>query len=249
MISGPPPDYVSRPDGTRLAYRLTPGRGPALIFFPGYRSDMQGSKAIALEAWAVRTGHPFLRFDYSGCGESDGAFEDETLQTWLADALCIIEHVLSGTVILIGSSMGGWLAVHAARALGGAVKGLVGIAAAPDFTDWGFTDAEKHILRDRGRLERPSDYSDEPMVTTDALWQSGAGLRVLGSPIALACPVRLIQGQCDRDVPWKTALQLAEDLRSADVQVILVKDGDHRLSRDQDIALLTRIVSDLLECL
>jgi pimeloyl-ACP methyl ester carboxylesterase len=242
-----PPEYVIRADGLRLAFRRVKGRGPTLVFFPGFKSDMRGSKALALEAWAIRTGRACLRFDYAGCGESDGAFEDQTLASWRDDALLVIETLVRGPLLLVGSSMGGWLMLPVALALGSQVAALVGIAAAPDFTDWGFTSAEKGRIEKYGRLEQASDYADEPTVTTRALWQSGQALRVLGDEIALTCPVRLLQGQQDPDVPGETALRLAAQLRSADVQTLLIKDGDHRLSRPSDIALMLRTVDALLE--
>jgi pimeloyl-ACP methyl ester carboxylesterase len=145
--------------------------------------------------------------------------------------------------------MGGWIALLLALALGPQVKGLIGIAAAPDFTDWGFTSEEKGKLEREGRLERPSDYGPEPMVTTGAFWQSGQTNLLLHAPIDIACPVRLLQGQCDDAVPWETALRLTDQLRSSDVQVTLIKDGDHRLSRDADIALLTSTLEGLIEAL
>jgi pimeloyl-ACP methyl ester carboxylesterase len=246
MIAAPP-DFVMRDDGVRLACRRVAGKGPAIVFLPGYMSDMQGSKALALEAWAVRNGRAMLRLDYSGCGESEGRFEAGTLDIWRDDALLAINQLGDARLLLVGSSMGGWLALLLALALGDQVKGLIGIAAAPDFTSWGFTEAEKAALKRDGRIERPSDYGDAPMVTTLKFWESGAANELLNAAIALDCPVRLLHGQRDADVPWDVALRIADRLRSADVQTILVKDGDHRLSRDQDIALMLRTVGDLLE--
>jgi pimeloyl-ACP methyl ester carboxylesterase len=243
-----PAAFLTRPDGLRLAYRFRPGAGPALVFLPGYMSDMQGSKAIALDAWAAAQGRAMLRLDYAGCGESDGAFEDGTLASWRDDARCIIDAVLpEGPLLLIGSSMGGWLALLLAQALGTRVAGLIGIAAAPDFTDWGFDSAQKATLQREGRLLEPTPYGDQPIVTTRAFWESGEALRLLDGPIAIDGPVRLLQGQADADVPWQIALRIADQLRSADVQTILVKDGDHRLSRPQDIALLIATVARLTE--
>jgi pimeloyl-ACP methyl ester carboxylesterase len=246
-----PPNYVTRADGARLAFRHVRGSGkrqyPTLVFLPGYKSDMQGGKAVAVENWAISHGRAMLRLDYSGCGESDGRFEDGTLSIWRDDAVRVIESVLRGPIILIGSSMGGWIALLIALALGSDVKGLVGIAAAPDFTDWRFTREEKAMIERDGRIERSSDYGPEPMVTTRAFWRSGKENRLLDKPIPLTCPVRLIQGQCDDTVPWQTALTLRDRLCSADVQVALVKDGDHRLSRDEDIVLLIATLSALLE--
>ena len=232
------PHFAVRHDGIKLAYRLTKGRGPTLVFLPGYMSDMQGGKATALCAWAEAQGIGMLRLDYSGCGESEGAFEDGTLNIWRDDVLAVIAHAQVGPLILVGSSMGGWLMLLVAEALGAQVMALVGIAAAPDFTDWDFNDADRATMAADGRIERPSDYGYDPMVITRAFWQSGQDNLRLNGEIGIDCPVRLIQGQQDLDVPWQIALRLAEALRSADVQVTLVKDGDHRLSREEDIARL-----------
>ncbi len=239
------PSILTRPDGLRLAFRRVAGKGPTIVFLPGYKSDMMGTKAIALEDWAIRNGRAMLRLDYSGCGESEGAFEDGTLSGWADDARMIVEANERGPVILVGSSMGGWIMLLLALALGDQVKAIVGIAPAPDFSDWGFTSEEKGRIAKYGRLERPSDYGPEPMVTTKAFWESGQAKLLLRDKIGINCPVRLIHGQEDPDVPWEISLKLAERLRSADVQVVLVKDGDHRLSRPQDIDLLARTIATL----
>ena len=240
-----PPEFVTRADGVRLAYRYLRDEGPTIIFLPGYMSDMQGGKAQALAAWAADKGFAMLRLDYSGCGESEGAFENGTLDIWRDDVLAVIAQATVGPIILIGSSFGGWLMLLLAEALGDQVIGLVGIAAAPDFTDWDFDDADRATIAATGRIERPSDYGYDPMVITQGFWQSGqSNLRLTGT-VGIDCPVRLIHGQCDPDVPWETSLKLAAALRSSDVQTILVKDGDHRLSRDQDIALLIDTVTKL----
>jgi pimeloyl-ACP methyl ester carboxylesterase len=240
-------ETFTRADGVRLAFESLPGRGPVLVFLPGYMSDMTGSKASMIAAWARSQGRAFLRLDYSGCGASDGRFEDGTIDIWRDDILLLIDSVIRGPVALVGSSMGGWLMLLVALALGDRVAGLVGIAAAPDFTDWGFTPDEKVVIEQRGRLEQPSLYGPEPVVTTRAFWRSGQDQRLLDAEIAIACPVRLLHGQADTDVPWTISTQLAARLRSADVQTILVKDGDHRLSRPQDIALLIATIENLLE--
>lgn len=244
-----PPAFLDRSGKPRLAYRHRAGAGPTVVFLPGYASDMQGSKAVALDAWAEATGRAMLRFDYAGCGESEGDFRDGTLASWRDDALAVIDATLpaDAPLILVGSSMGGWIALLLAQALGSRVHALVGIAAAPDFTRWGFTDAQKAIIRLDGLLLEPNPYGPEPTVTTRAFWDSGEANLVLGSEIAIDCPVRLLQGQADPDVPWETALRIAEQLRSADVRTILVKDGDHRLSRASDIALLIGQVAALVE--
>jgi len=237
--------FATRADGVRLVYRHVQGRGPTLVFLPGYKSDMQGGKAQALAAWAAEQGLAMLRLDYSGCGESDGAFEDGTLDIWRDDVLAVIAAANVGPLILIGSSMGGWLMLLVAEALGDQVTAMVGIAAAPDFTDWDFDAADRATIAANGRIELPSDYGYDPMVITQDFWQSGQSNLRLTGVIGIDCPVRLIHGQNDPDVPWETSLKLAAALRSSDVQTILLKDGDHRLSRHQDIALLIDVVGKL----
>lgn len=242
--------YFETGEGVRLACRHRAGRGPTLIFLPGYASDMDGAKAGALDAWAAAEGRAMLRFDYAGCGRSGGAFESQTLHRWREDVLTMIDAVAAdGPVVLAGSSMGGWLMLLAALARPQLIAGLVGIAAAPDFTAWGFTDEEKVTILSEGRLEQPNPHGDAPYVTTHAFWQSGEALKLLHAEIAIDCPVRLLHGQADMDVPWHRSLDLARLLRSADVQTLLVKDGDHRLSRASDLALLTATVKTLLESL
>jgi pimeloyl-ACP methyl ester carboxylesterase len=189
-----------------------------------------------------------LRFDYGGCGMSGGAFEEQTLRLWCDDALTMIDRI-EGPLVLVGSSMGGWLMLHAALARPERVAGLVGIAAAPDFTAWGFSEEQKMTILREGRLEEPSPYGDAPTVTTRAFWESGEAMRLMHAAVAVDCPVRLLHGQEDRDVPWTWSLQLGKLLRSADVQMHFIKDGDHRLSRDSDIALLIATVSTLTETL
>ena len=186
-----------------------------------------------------------LRLDYSGCGESEGAFEDGTLDIWRDDVLATIRRVIDGPLILVGSSMGGWLMLLVAETLGAQVAAMVGIAAAPDFTDWDFSEADKSTIQAVGRIERSSDYGYEPMVITRAFWQAGQTNLQLTSEIAIDCPIRLLHGQNDPDVPWETSVRLAAALRSSDVQTLLIKDGDHRLSRDADIALLIDTVAKL----
>ncbi len=246
VLTETPPNFAIRNDGIKLAYRLNEGRGPTLVFLPGYMSDMQGGKATALYAWAQAQGIGMLRLDYSGCGESDGAFEHGTLDIWRDDVLTAIAHAQVGPLILVGSSMGGWLMLLLAEALGAQVTAMVGIAAAPDFTDWDFNDTDRATMIANGRIERPSDYGYDPMIITRDFWQSGQDNLRLNSEIGIDCPVRLIHGQRDPDVPWETSMKLAARLRSSDVQTILVKDGDHRLSRDEDIALLIDTVAKLV---
>ena len=237
--------------GVRLAYRHRPGRGPTVVFLSGYMSDMSGTKAEALDAWAAATGRAFLRLDYSGCGASHGRFEDGTIGCWRDDARAVIDAAAPGPLVLVGSSMGGWIALLLAAAMPERVAGLVGIAAAPDFVDWGLwaglSEAERAMLMRDGRLERPSAYGDSPYIYTRALVEDGRANAVMGQTIAYAGPVRLLQGQADPDVPWRLSLDIAERLDSSDVQVILIKDGDHRLSRPQDLALLTATIDALPE--
>ncbi len=258
---------LTRPDRPALAWQQMAGDGPTIIFFPGYASDMAGSKAQALIGWAQAHGRNCLLFDYGGCGASEGRFEDETLETWRDDALAIIaDRAPIGPLILVGSSMGGWLMLLVALAIpkippiadGGVASeasrggkpanriiAIVGIAAAPDFTDWGYTEEQKATLARDGLLLEDNPYGPDPTLTTLALWQSGERNLLLKRPIALDCPVRLLHGQADADVPFAISLRLSDRIASADVQTILIKDGDHRLSRPEDIALLLAVVSDI----
>ena len=237
-------------DGTALAYDFVPGAGPTLVFLPGFMSDMTGDKAAAVAAWASARGRACLRLDYSGHGASGGAFTSGTIGTWADDARRVIAAVTEGPLVLVGSSMGGWIALLTALAMPGRVVGLVGIAAAPDFTEdlmWAaMAPPEREKLLRDGMLLMPSQYGD-PTPITSALIAEGRQHLLLGGEIALDCPVRLLHGQQDPDVPWQRALRLAARLRSADVQVVLVKDGDHRLSRGQDIVLLERVVAGLVK--
>ncbi len=239
---------LTRPDRPALAWQQTTGVGPTIVFLPGYASDMGGSKAVALVDWAAAMERNCLLFDYAGCGTSDGAFADETLETWRGDALAIIAaRVPDGPLILVGSSMGGWLMLLVALAIPQRIVGLIGIAAAPDFTHWGYDAEQKLVLAREGRLLEDNPYGPEPTLTTLALWQSGERNRLLDAPIPLDCPVRLLHGQADADVPLDISLRLAAALRSAEVRTLLIKDGDHRLSRPQDIALLIGVVEEMLD--
>jgi pimeloyl-ACP methyl ester carboxylesterase len=242
----PDPLSLTTPAGRSLAFNRRDGRGPTVVFLPGYMSDMEGSKALALDSWCEGRGRAFLRFDYGGCGASPGDFEAQSLADWQGDATAMIDSV-DGPVVLVGSSMGGWIMLLAALARPERIAGLIGIAAAPDFTDWGFSHADKATIARDGRLVEESPYGDNPYVTTRTFWESGETLKLLGGEIAIDAPVRLLHGQADPDVPFDISLGIAQRLRSADVQTILVKDGDHRLSRPKDIALLTATLSQLLE--
>ena len=233
-------------DGRRIAFRHIAGKTPSLVFLPGYMSDMAGSKAQAVMDWAGAWGQACLLLDYSGCGESSGTFAQGTLSRWRAEVLELVEAHCPGPVVFIGSSMGGWMMLLCALALApDRVAGLIGIAAAPDFTDWGYSAADREKLALGETIFELNAYGPEPTPTHAALWQDGQSLRLLEAPIALDCPVRLLHGQADPDVPHEISLRLAKALHSADVQVTLIKDGDHRLSRPADIALLLRAVAEL----
>lgn len=234
--------------GTDIAYHQTLGAGPGVVFLGGFMSDMEGSKALELEAYCKREGRAFVRFDYMGHGQSSGAFADGTIGLWLKDTLAVIDQLTTGPQILVGSSMGGWLALLAAKARPGRVKALVGIAAAPDFTvrHWQeLSPEDQKTIIDTGRLEVPTDYGPDPYVFTRALFEDGWRNRVNHGPIHLDIPVRLIQGTCDPDVPWQTARSIADNLVSNDVEVILVPGGDHRLSEPNDLKRLVRTVDGL----
>lgn len=233
--------------GTRLAYRLCEGGSPTLIFLPGYASDMEGTKALAVDAFAQARGLAMLRFDYSGTGSSEGRFEDGTLGGWLEEALHMLDSLTDGPVVLVGSSMGGWLALLMARHRPERIAALVGIAAAPDFTDWGYSEEEKEVLRSAGRLEQPNPYAPEPHVTTSGFWESGEALRLLDGPIAVDCPVRLVHGDADAEVPVEIAVRTMQQLRSADVQLTLIKGGGHRLSQRHEIEAILRSLAGILE--
>ncbi len=237
--------FHSLTGGQRIAFRHAAGTGPALVFLPGYMSDMAGGKATAVFDWAAEQGRECLLLDYSGCGESSGQFADGTLSRWRDEVLALIAAQCAARVVLIGSSMGGWLMLLAALAIPDRVAALVGIAAAPDFTEWGRSEADKARLAAGETVFDANPYGPEPTPMHAAFWADGQASRLLGAEIALDCPVRLLHGQADPDVPWELSLRLAEALRSADVQVTLVKDGDHRLSRESDIALLLRSIAEL----
>jgi pimeloyl-ACP methyl ester carboxylesterase len=233
---------LDRGDGVHLAWAMTAathadGRRPTTVFLPGFRSDMTGSKAQAMQACCRARGDACLLLDYSGHGASDGAFTDGTIGDWTSDALLLIDQLTQGPLLLVGSSMGGWIALLAALARPARMAGLIGIAAAPDFTEalmWeSMMPPERAALIRHGVLMIPSQYG-EPTPVTLRLIQH----QVMRGPIAIECPVRLLHGQQDPDVPWETSLRLAERLNSANVLVTLIKDGDHRLSRPEDLAVL-----------
>ena len=241
---------LERPDGNSIAYVRTAGRGPTVVFLGGFRSDMTGTKAVALESWAAARGQSFVRFDYLGHGQSSGRFEDGTIGRWLDDSLAVLDQLTDGPLVLVGSSMGGWLSLLAARARPERLAGLVLIAAAPDFTERlllaGLSAADQATLQREGRLERPSQYSPEPSVFTWKLIEEGRRHLLLDKPLALPCPVRLLHGQSDPDVPWEYSLQIAAHLAAPDVVTTFVKGGDHRLSTPADIARLLATVAELV---
>ncbi len=256
----PAPEFINAEDGTPLAYVATPaaraGAGPGVVFLGGFMSDMTGQKATVLEDWARATGRAFLRLDYSGHGMSGGAFRNGTIGRWLSDAVTVIRHAsatvsgLGGDLVLVGSSMGGWIAVLAAMEIGGQrVAGIVTIAAAADFTDdllpMRLGPDTLATIEAEGVFEAPSQYSDQPYVITRDLLEDGRNHLVLPGPIALDIPARLIHGTADLDVPWTQSQKLMGALTSRDVELILVKDGDHRLSEPHDLDRLIRVV----ECL
>jgi pimeloyl-ACP methyl ester carboxylesterase len=241
---------LDRSDGTDLAWVRLDGGGPTIVFLPGFRSDMTGDKATALAAFCAARGVAMLRFDYTGHGASSGDFLDGTIGAWAADALAAIDALTTGPLLLVGSSMGGWIALLTAITRPDRIAGLVGIAAAPDFTQRLMWDAmiptERATLERDGVLHVPSQYGD-PTPITRRLIQDGANHLVLTGQIPIRCPIRLLHGQADPDVPWELALRIAEQADAADVRVTLVKDGDHRLSRPADLALLRQTVAALLD--
>ena len=237
--------HVDR-DGIRLAARHRPGEGPTLVFLPGLRSTMLGDKATALSGHAAARGRAFLRLDYAGHGESGGRFEDGTVGSWRDDTRAVIEALAPGPLVLVGSSMGGWIALLLALALGDRVRGLVGIAAAPDFTramEAGLDADQRAALAQDGVVMLPG--SPDPIPLTRRALEDGRACCLMDRPIPVSCPIRLLHGQRDAVVPWHTALRIADAVRYADCQVLLVKDGDHRLSRPQDIQLLVAAVDGL----
>jgi len=236
--------------GVELAYAYAPGNSPTLVFLPGFMSDMTGEKATMVAAHAASLGLACLRFDYSGHGASGGQFIYGTIGAWTEDALFLIDRLTEGPLLLVGSSMGGWIALLAARARPDRVAGLVGIAAAPDFTEtlmWeALMPAEQTTLLREGLIRVPSAYGGEQIITK-GLIEDGRTHLLLNAPIPILCPVRLLHGQRDEEVPWQTAIKLAAQLDSPDVQLSLVKDATHRLSRPTDLALLRQVITALAQ--
>ena len=237
--------YFDPGDNRRIAYRYRkPKAGsPTILFLPGYASDMEGTKAESIDAFCATRGLGCLRMDYSGTGSSAGEFADGTLDRWLEEVLAAIDMLTDGPLVVAGSSMGGWIAIHAALRRKDRVQALLGIAAAPDFTEWGFTVEEKETLNADGKLERPNPYGPEPSVTYLGFAASGAAHRLLYSPIDLTIPIRLVHGELDEEVTVGVPIKLLADLRSSDVQLRLIKGAGHRLSEPHEIhAILTELV-------
>ena len=246
----PPADFIEGPNG-RLAYLFREGRAPGLVWLGGFRSDMRGGKAEAVWGWAREHGRACLRFDYSGHGESGGAFEEGSISRWASDAQFMLTRLTQGPQILIGSSMGGWIAGLVAKRAPERCAGMALIAPAPDFTTElmapQFSNAQRIALDRDGRIALPSEYSDAPTVITKALIEDGARNRILDKRIPVSGPVRILHGMADRDVPWSHGLRMADALTSDDVVVTLVKGGDHRLSDDAGLARLIGLVTEVVE--
>ncbi len=242
---------LQREDGASIAYELSPGKGPGVVFLCGFKSDMTGDKALALEGFCRRRGQAYLRFDYTGHGASSGAFTDGTIGAWTADAIFVLDKLTKAKQIIVGSSMGGWLMVLTAIARPERVAGLVGISSAPDFTEeliWnGLKVEERQRLHTDGIVHQVTDYGDEPTPITRALIEDGRRHLVLEEPIGLTCPVRLLHGMADTGVPWRLSMTLAEKLAAEDVIVTLIKDAEHRLSRAGDIERILGAVAELSE--
>jgi pimeloyl-ACP methyl ester carboxylesterase len=243
-------ESLTRSDGATIAYRRRAGATPGIVFLGGFRSNMAGAKALFLEGYCRRHDRAFVRFDYFGHGESSGDFADGTIGRWRDDALAVIDSLTEGKQILIGSSMGGWIMVLAALARPERVQALIGIAAAPDFTadllPRRLSKAQLREIEEKGRVMLPSDYDPAGYLYTRALIDDGNRNLVLRGEIALTCPVRLLHGMADQSVPWRQSLRLAEQLAGSDAAVTLVKDGDHRLSRDGDLARLATVIDALV---
>lgn len=251
MPDPPLPDHAVRSDGATIAYHRTPGKSPGVMFLTGFRSDMEGSKALALEAFCRARGQAFLRFDYFGHGASSGDFNDGTIGRWAEDAVFALDTLTDGPQVLVGSSMGGWLMGLAALKRPERIVGLLGIAAAPDFTEdlieTELNAKQRAALEKNGAVAIPNCYDpDDPYLITKALIDDGRDHLLLRKPINLGMPVRLIQGLKDEDVPWQTALKLQEKLISDDVEITFVKDGTHRLSEPHDLDRLTALLASLL---
>ena len=242
-------EFLTTPQGRKLAYNRTLGTGPGVVFLGGFKSDMQGSKALFLQDWAQSQGRAFLRFDYSGHGQSSGDFEDGCIGDWAADAIAAIEALTTGPQILIGSSMGGWISLLIARAMPARVAGLIGVAAAPDFTTitWEeeLTEAQRAEVTTTGRVQIASDYADNPYIFTAKLFDDGAQNRVLDRPLPLPFPTRFLQGTDDTDVLPGVALRLLDHATGPDIRLTLVKGADHRFSSPECLALIAQALAEV----
>lgn len=249
--SEPDISYLDPGDGRRIAIRTRAPADPKLptiVFLPGYASDMEGQKAVAIDLFSASRGLGCLRLDYSGTGSSAGDFADGTLARWLDEVLAAIDlGAPEGKIIIAGSSMGGWLGLHAALRRKDRVAGLLGIAAAPDFTDWGYSAEDKAVLQRDGKIERANPYGPEPSVTYRGFLESGEAMRLLWLPIDITVPVRMICGEKDEEVPIGVSLKLLEQLRSGDVQMKLVKNAGHRLSEPHEIHAILVELQGLVE--
>ena len=237
--------------GYSLVARKTEGKPPWVVFLGGFRSDMEGTKAQYLSRWCKKKGHSFLRFDYSGHGVSGGCFEEGTIGQWTQDALEVIDAFCPGPCILVGSSMGGWIMLRVALALGTRVHGLLGIAAAPDFTrdliSKDLSTDEQSVLEREGQITVTSEYDPDGYILTELFIQDGEACCLLDAPLGITVPVRLLQGCEDSEVPWQTALRLSECLQATDVRVQLLKDGDHRLSHPEQLMLISDTLAELIQ--
>lgn len=242
-------DFLTTAQGRKLAYHKTEGVGPTVVFLGGLKSDMEGTKAIHLEAWCRARGQSFLRFDYSGHGESSERFEDGCIGDWHEDTLAAVDALTEGPLVIVGSSMGGWQALLLAKARAERIKGMVTIAAAPDFTEDGywanFTDAQKETLETVGQVELPSDYM-EPYIITKRMIEDGREQLVLRDTLPLPFPVRFLQGTEDTAVTRETALRLLDHAEGDDLRLTLVKGADHRFSDEACLALIEQAVEDVL---
>lgn len=241
--------YLETAQGRQLAYHKFSGRMPAVVFLGGLRSDMNGTKAVHLEAWARRSGREFLRFDYSGHGESSGEFTEGCIGEWHEDAVAAIEALTEEKVVVVGSSMGGWQALLLAKRMRKRLAGIVTIAAAPDFTEDGYWDnwtkEERKVVMDEGEIALPSDYGDA-MVITRKLIEDGRDHFVLRDPLEIGVPMRMLQGTADPDVPMEVALRLLDHVEGPDIRLELVKDADHRFSTPECLDTITRAVEEVL---
>ena len=243
------PSYLDTPQGRRIAYHKTEGQGPCVVFLGGLKSDMEGTKALHLEAWARARGQAFLRFDYSGHGQSSNTFEEGCIGDWHEDTLAAVDGLTEGAIVPVGSSMGGWQALLLAKARATRIKGMVTIAAAPDFTEDGywanFTDVQKAQLEAEGQVALPSDYM-EPYIVTKRMVENGRENLVLRHALPLPFPVRCLQGTDDSAVSTETALRLLDHATCDDMRLTLVKDADHRFSDDACLDLIEAAVEEVL---